>query len=51
MEEEENFDLQGGVFLTVAAEESDDNNEDEGCLFPTWQNETLYSPRKSASTY
>ena len=30
VEEEENYDLQGGVFETVAAEESNDNNTDEG---------------------
>ena len=35
MEEEESYVLQEGVFEAVAAEESDDNNDDEGSTFPT----------------
>ena len=36
MEKEESYDLQEGVFEAVAAEESDnDNDDDEGSLCPT----------------
>ena len=35
MEEEESYDLQEGVFEAVAAEESDNDNDDEGSLCPT----------------
>ena len=44
MEEVECYDLLGGVYETVIAEESDNNNNDEGSSFPTWQSETLYPP-------